>query len=159
MFDTDLSGFEELLTAADGLDLSALSRELAEQGLRDTRQIMEAEIYSQPPSPSYERSRKLTDTAKGYEEVEKDGFTVTLEAVGGNKGRRYGLPVETGTYGSFTSLDKIMRDARAQGSLEPLDYSRGENGMRARPSVTVAAAEMERQLEDKLLEVIDKAVR
>lgn len=159
MFETDLSGLEQLLNAADDLDFRALARELAEDGLRDTHEIMKAEIYSQPASPSYERSRKLTDTAKSYEEVDRDGFTVTLEARGGNKGRLYGEYVERGTYGSRISLEQIMRDARAQSSLEPLDYSRGENGMRARPSVMVAAAEMERQLEGKLLELIDKATK
>lgn len=160
MFDVSTDGLEELLKLADGLDFSGLSRDLAEQSEHDARARLDTLIYNTPQRGNYERTGALRDSVYSSAETDSDGFTVTLGAVGGSKGRRYAAPNETGSLASYNSLDSLLEAAR--GSNDPLNlpaYPRGQGGLEARPYISPALAEMERQLEGKLLGAIDKAVR
>lgn len=157
-FDVDLTGLEQLLTAADGLDFSGLSRDLAEQSEHDARARLDLLIYNTPQRGNYERTGALRESVHSRAETSQDGFTVTLGATGSSK-RAYASYNELGSYGSGISLERALGDARA--SDDPLSipaYPRS-TGLEPRTYITPALAEAEDRLEDKLLEAIEKAVR
>ena len=157
--DTDLSAFEGHLSTFRRdltLDLVGVGDDLLEEAKRDARSLMQSLIYDTPESPNYERSRKLYESVSGFTQATQEGVSVTLEAFGGNEGRIYGLWVEAGTGGSRVDLERIMDDARRGDSLSELVYG-GTSGLRARPSVIPAIAELERSAPERLHEAERKA--
>jgi hypothetical protein len=161
MLDVDIRGLEDTV-----LDLKRhlpdalldVAIDLKERGVGYTRELMELQIYARP-TPSYEQTRKLIESADGFVTKEDSGFSITLEARGGANNRLYGAFVELGTYDSRVEAETVLEQARGDTRLQARTFSRGEKGMAPRPSVLPALAQVERDLEVEVLEAVDRVAR
>jgi hypothetical protein len=158
-FAIDIEGLEQLafkLKRELPNELAAVAQDLGEDGERLVGEALDLLIYSQPER-GYERTGKLRESAYGYGRVTPNGFEVVLgAAVGGADGRSYAEYVDRGTYDSRIDRDRLLADARAESSFSPRAYPRGKSGLEARAFSEAAIAEVERRLEDRVLEAVDR---
>lgn len=161
MIDVDLYAFERDLQAFDrelGEDLLGVGDDLAKQAEADARQRLETGLYQTSPRSGYERSRMLIDSVQGSTAPTAEGFEMTLEAVGGNRGRSYASFNEEGTRARRVPLEALLREART--NPDPLGmspYERGPGGLEPRPYVSNAMAAAEDSLDEVVLEAVSKA--
>ena len=161
MIEIDLFAFEQDLQRFDrelGDDLLGVGDDLGRQAESDAKARLETLVYGTPQRGGYERSRMLIDSVQGSAVSTREGFEVTLEAVGGNGGRQYAAANETGTRARYVPLETLLREARA--SDDPLGmspYERGPGGLEPRPYVSNAMAAAEDGLEKPVLGAVSKA--
>lgn len=159
-YDFDPSGFGGLLERLEGRlpgELAAAAFDLGERAERLVREAMIELIYA-TPERGYERTEALLRSAYGYGQMTAYGFDVVGGGVGGAEGRRYGDAVNRGTYGSRQERDTLLADARAARDFAPRAYPQAGSGMEARPFSEPAIAQVERELPERVLMAINRAL-